>query len=182
MFRQIRPQLSFESLSVESFHLLALIWEVILLAHSKSTGNDSELLNLLETKSERVEEIADEVFELKKEIGEEYYKKSPEMYQQDWYEFVKELGTLQNDFFTLSLRLFLFKDVLMQIDESHPQWESLNEVLQTNYEKLIKTKSLIRELEFETAGTTFNAIAIARSIAENISFEEAYQRETKRWE
>lgn len=182
-FRKSRPQWAFESLWGSSFHLLSQIWQMTTLIRSEdSLKTKEELVSFIESKSEKAQNIADEVFEISREMSDRFYRQYPEPYKNQSYKTVSEICDFQNDLAMLELRLFLFKDVLNQIDESHPKWKELNATFQTNYEKLIGTKNLINEMISETSQATYYAVIIARSIDENISFEEAEKRERKRWE
>ena len=182
-FHKSRPQNLFEMLWGLTFHIVSQIWQATLLIHSEQSPEiRSNLLSFLESKSRKVLEIDEQLSEMSKEIFEVFNKYYPESHKNEWYKFVEGITDFQRDLTMLEIRLFLFKDILMQIDKTNPQWEKLNETLQINYEKLIKAKSLVDNLVAETSQATHNAIVIARSIEENISFEEADKRVRKRWE
>ena len=163
-----------------------LVWEMTLAAHSTdSAGTKAAFLGFLEEKSEEMFQIEEKLFETRKEIADLFHKNYSELYEQQWYPFVKEISTFQTNLNSALMRLFLLLDVLFQIDETHPKRDAIETALRLGLESLRKADKLTDKITTETKEqfqAVHDAIVITRSIEDNISFEAADEIERKRWE
>ena len=184
-FSKSRPQNSFESLWSESFFVTHLIWEMTLALHFSDDGDvKKEVLDFLEKKDKEVFQMNEKLFELRKEIVETVNKSFPSLYNQEWTSFIKELSSFQTDLTPQLSRLFLLKDILLQIDNDHPKRNEIEEAYKKGFESLLKAKESTSKIltDEKSSEAVFDAITIARSINEEINFEEAEKAERKRWE
>ena len=186
LFRESKPQFLFETFWSSSFSLMSVVWEMTLALHSTESGETKEeFTKLLKEKAVGVFEAEEKIDDITRELRGKFYEQILEPYDKDWYSFYKEMSSFQKDLIGSLTRLFLLKDVLLQIDESHPKRKEIEETLKVSFENLEKIKLLTSELTLETkesSKSVFDAIVITRAIADDASFEEAEKRERKRWE
>jgi hypothetical protein len=186
LFSKSRPQMFFEGVWSESFFVTYLVWEMTLALHSSTSDEvKTKFLQFLESKSKEMMEIDERLFEIRKETAEIFHKNCPEPYEEDWYKFVKEISSFQEKLNPALIRLFTLKDILLQIGENHPEKLQIENALQESFSNLLKAKELVNKISPETDDfykAVHNAVVLARSINEDVSFEEADRRERKRWE
>ena len=185
-FLKSRPQVSFETVWTESFDVTQLIWQMVLAAHATDSEPVKEsILSFLREKSGEMIEIEERLFKTRGEIGDLFYRNFPDSHQEEWFKFADELGMFQNRLNSALMRLFLLKDVLLQIEETHPKRQELEEALKRGLEGLRKARQITDTITMETEAShraVFEAIVLARAIGNDVPFEEAEKLERKRWE
>lgn len=186
LFNKARPQDSFENVWSESSFVTHLIWEMTLAIHSSDSEEvKTNLLEFLEEKSDEMSRMSEQLYNIRREVVDIFYKHFPEPHEKEWYFFVKELGSFQESIVPISSRLFILRDILLQIDEAHPKRKELEAVFEESFNNLLKAKELTEKITMENERSyraVFDAIILARSIKENVSFEDAEKIEKRRWE
>lgn len=185
-FSKSRPQDTFERACSESSIVTRLIWQMTLAIHSSDSEEvKTNLLKFLEEKSDEMSRISEQLYNIRQEVVDVFYKNFPESHEKEWYFFVKELGNFQESTIPISSRLFILRDILLQIDEAHPKRKELEAVFEESFNNLLKAKELTEKITMENERSyraVFDAIVLARSINEDVSFEDAEKIEKQRWE